>query len=140
MSTEGMSDRAIARQLGVNRQRVGRWRHRWIQAEPELREAETADARDDDLRKRLEGALADRPRSGAPGRFTAQQITDLIALACESPADSDIPVSHWTPTALANEAVKRGIVETIPPRHLDRFLKGGRASSSQESVLAHVTG
>ena len=29
----------------------------------------------------------------------------IIALACEPPAQSGLPVSHWTPTELAREAI-----------------------------------
>jgi hypothetical protein len=32
-------------------------------------------------------------------------------------------VSHWTPTELAAEAIKRGIVEKISPRSVGRFLR-----------------
>lgn len=45
-----------------------------------------------------------------------------MALACESPEDSGRPISHWTPRELADETIKRGIVKTISPRHLGRFL------------------
>ena len=140
MSTKGLSDRAIGKELGVGRRRVGRWRRRWMQAESELTQAELAGARDSDLRVLIENVLADRPRSGAPARFTAEQITCLIALACESPGDSGLPVSHWTPAALASEAVTRGIVESISPRHLDRFLKRSGSPSPQEPLLAQLAG
>ena len=33
---------------------------------------------------------------GGPTTFTPEQVTDLIALACEKPSDSGLPVSHWT--------------------------------------------
>ena len=46
----------------------------------------------------------------------------IMALACETPALSDRPVSNWTPRELADEAVKRGIVEQISPRTVERFL------------------
>ncbi len=36
-----------------------------------------------------------------------------MALACEKPPESERPVSHWTATELAQEAVKRAIVEKI---------------------------
>jgi len=52
-------------------------------------------------------------------------VAQIISLACEKPEDSGLPVSHWTPPELAREAAKRGIVESISPRQVDRFLKGG---------------
>jgi hypothetical protein len=80
--------------------------------------------------------LSDEYRSGAPARFTAEQVAQLIALACESPEQCGLPVTNWTPTELAKEAARRGIVEEISPRHVDRVLKRRRAAASQEPVLA----
>ena len=71
------------------------------------------------------GVLADKYRSGTPPKFTAEQLTALIALACERPEALGLPVNRPTPAELAREAVKRGIVESISPRHLDRILKRG---------------
>ena len=48
----------------------------------------------------------------------------LMALAYETPAAADRPVSTWTPRELADEAVKLGIVKQISPRTVERFLKG----------------
>lgn len=44
-------------------------------------------------------------------------------MALEDPNDSDRPISHWTPSELAEEVVGRGIVETISPRSVGRFLQ-----------------
>jgi len=45
----------------------------------------------------------------------------MVALACESRQASGYPVSHWTPTELATESIKRGIVEQISPRSVGLF-------------------
>ncbi len=87
-----------------------------------LQAAEAAGASDQDLEKLIIGVLTDVVRSGAPPRFSAEQVAGIIALACELPADSGLPVSHWTPSELAREAAKRGLVESISPRQVDRFL------------------
>ena len=50
---------------------------------------------------------------------------------------SDRPVSSWTPRELADEAVKRGIVEQISPRTVERFLKGERFTAPSQALLAH---
>ena len=39
--------------------------------------------------------------------------------------DSGRPITHWTPPELADEAKKRGIVESISPRSVGRFLGRG---------------
>jgi hypothetical protein len=54
------------------------------------------------------------------------------------PAAADRPVSHWPPRELAEEAIKRGIVEKISPRTVERFLKGEREARAPQAVLAHT--
>ena len=82
--------------------------------------------------------LADKWRSGAPQKFTAEQLTKLIGVACEKPEDSGIPTSHWTAQDLAKEIQVRGIFDSISVRHVGRFLKGAGSTTSHEPVLAHV--
>ena len=112
-----------AKRFGVDRQRVRRWRNRWVEAEQRLRAAEQQGATEADLEGLINEVLSDRPRSGGPTTFRPEQVADIIALACEKPVDSGLPVTHWTPAELAREAVKRRIVAGISPRQVDRFLK-----------------
>jgi len=121
-SAAGRLNKVQAQRLGINRQRVRRWRLRWAEQMPRLSAAEDAGASDSDLQQRIMQLLSDEVRRGAPATFSAEQIAGLIALACEPPSDSGLPVSHWTPAELAREAVKRGLVESISPRQVDRFL------------------
>ncbi|MBI2378258.1 MAG: transposase [Deltaproteobacteria bacterium] len=65
--------------------------------------------------------LGDAPRSGAPPTFTAEQLTQLIALSCKNPKDFGAEVTHWTPAELALKAVDLKIVPTISPRHVGRL-------------------
>jgi len=140
MSAEGLNNAEQARRLGdgVDLQRIRRWRNRWAAKEDDLSLAEANQAADKDLKKRIESLLSDKPRSGAPATFTPEQLTRILAVACEPPSDSDLPISHWTPTELAREVIKRRIVESISPRHVDRFLKGGRHKTAQKQVLDDV--
>jgi putative transposase len=125
MSADGVNNAEQGRHLGVDRQRIRRWRLRWRDAEQRLAEAEGKNVSDKDLARLLADILDDSERSGVPPTFTAETLTQIIALACEPPEDSDRPVTHWTPRELADEAIKRGIVTSISPRHVDRLLKGG---------------
>jgi hypothetical protein len=70
-------------------------------------------------------------------KFSAEQIAGLIALACEPPADSGLPVSHWTPPELAREAVKRGLVQSISPRQVDRFLAPRTCDRTRVNTGSH---
>jgi transposase len=137
-AADGLNNQQIARQGGVDRDTVRTGRTRWLLAAPRL-EAAVAAGDDDRLLARLvAGALADAPRCGAPPTFRAEQVVQLVALACEPPPASDRPVSHWTAREVAEEAVKRGIVDAISPRSAGRFLKRGPTPAPSEPLLADV--
>ena len=129
------SNSQIASELDLSRNTVCSWRERW-QSWQEQR-AVVAEEVDDDkgLRELLEKVLQDKPRSGSPGKFSAEQIVQIIAIACEVPDESAYPVSHWTAKEIAMEAVKRGIVESISERQVGRFLKRGGLETPSESLL-----
>jgi transposase len=67
--------------------------------------------------------LGDRQRCGRPPRFTAAQQTQVKALACELPATSGVPLSRWSSTELADEAVIAGVVESISGSTVRRWLR-----------------
>jgi putative transposase len=112
----------IAEQLGCERHAVGMWRRRWADAFDTLVRIECAEGLSA-LETAIEEVLSDNPRTGCPGTFAPDQIARILAVACEPPADSGRPVTHWTPTELAEEVVARGIVPSISVRHVGRFLK-----------------
>jgi putative transposase len=91
------------------------------------------------LGQTIEALLSDEQRPGTPATFTFEQFMQIMAIACETPAKADRPVSTWTSRELADEAVKRGIVEQISPRTVERFLKGERFTPSSQALLAHPT-
>jgi putative transposase len=134
----GRNNDQIARQFRLGRTTVRTWRARWLVAAPRLEAA--ARAGDDDrlVARLVEDALADAPRPGTPATFSAEQVVQIVALACEPPPGSDRPTSHWTPRELAEEAVNRGIVGSISPRSVERFLGSGRAQAPPEPLLAHA--
>lgn len=123
MAAHGMSNTELAERLDVDQQRAGRWRRRWAANQERLADAERQSPKDKDLARLIREILSDNPRSGTPSKFSAEELAQIISVACELPEDSNRPVSHWTPSELAQEVVKRGIVESISPRHIDRFLK-----------------
>ncbi len=122
LSADGVAIGEQGRQLGVDRQRIRRWRVRWSKAAERLSEAEQQGASGVELADLITGLMADDARSGAPPRFTPEQVASIIAVACEPPGDSGLPVSHWTAGDLAVEVVQRGIVPSISVRQVRRFL------------------
>jgi transposase len=117
----GLLNEQIAPRVGLERHRVGIWRTRWAEAFDRLVQVECLDG-PAALRQAIRALLADAPRPGCPGKFTAEQLAQIFAAACEDPRESGYPFSHWTHADLANEVQRRGIVESISVRHLGRLL------------------
>lgn len=134
MSAEGMDCTAQAARLGVDGQRVRRWRKRWAAAQERLAEAEPA-ASEEELEELITHALLDEQRPGGPQKFDADEVAQILALACEEPESVGVPISHWTSKELARAAERLGILDSISPRHVGRFLKRGGHSSPPRAVL-----
>ncbi len=137
-AANGRNNDQIARDCGIQRGTAQIWRTRWLVMAPRLEAAITVGDDDRLVARLVTDALNDAPRTGAPPTFSAEQVVQLVALACEPPPSSDRPVSHWTPRELADEAVKRAIVPTISPRTVGRFLKRDPTSPAREPVLVDV--
>jgi transposase len=119
----GQTNEAIAAQVGLERHQIGLWRRRWQRAFNDLVRSECTEDAPAALRHAIEEVLTDEPRPGSPGKFTAEQITLLFALACEPPGNSGLPITHWTGAELAAEAVQRGLVESISASQVNRLLR-----------------
>ncbi len=121
MAFAGSFNMAIAEEVGLTRKQVGLWRRRWQRSFDalvaiECRETHAA------LRRAIENILSDAPRRGSPGTFSAEQVTQILAVACEPPSQSGRPVDTWTGRELADEMVKRGIVASISVSQVNRYL------------------
>jgi putative transposase len=125
LAGEGASNSDIARQLGVDIETARLWRGRWLGlAALALADLHVAER------------LADAPRSGTPARIRPEQVCQIVALACEAPAGSERPISQWTGREIAEEAIKRGIVDRISPTHAARLLKSRRSQTASGALLA----
>jgi putative transposase len=108
----GHNNAQIARRVGVDVDTVRLWRQRWLSFHAiSLEDVSVAER------------LADAPRPGHPARITAEQVCQIVALACEAPSGAGRPISQWTSRELAEEIHTRGIVAQISPRHAARLLK-----------------
>ncbi len=108
LAFQGQLNEEIAPQVGLNRQQVGVWRQRWRDAWDALCVWECSEPRR--LREAILELLSDAPRPGSPGRITAEQVVQIVALACETPALSDRPITRWTHRELRDEILKRKIL------------------------------
>lgn len=121
LADDGVGYRETSRKLDITRIKVTMWRDRWL-ANPNIP---------------INVRLKDHDRPGATPTFTPEQVCQIIALACEPPSKSNRPISHWTPKELANEAVKRKIVDTISASQVRRFLKGSRSKTTSTSTMVN---
>ena len=108
LAASGLGVDEAAQKLEIWRKTASTWRRRWRDA------ATTAG---------VAARLSDAPRSGAPATFTAEVICKIVALSCEDPEALDLPISHWSQSELARQAVRRGIVGSISHGSVGRFLK-----------------
>jgi transposase len=128
-SSEGLSDRKIAKLLNIGRIAVATWRNRWLFNESTLF---LIDKKEFGIsyKNQIFKILSDSPRSGAPPKFSAEQICQIINVACEVPEELDLPLSHWSLSSLSDEIVKRKIVDSISLSQLAVFLKSGEDKTS----------
>src|SRR5258707_10204722 len=122
LAFEGHRNQEIAQEVGLAPGPVGIWRRRWACAFKRLIHIECSETRAA-LRRAIEAVLTDEPRPGAPGKFTPEQVTQILAVACEPPEKSGRPITHWTAHELADEVVTRGIVTSISPSQVSRYLR-----------------
>ncbi len=102
LAARGRSNAKIADQTRMHLDTVRRWRDRFAEGGLE--------------------ALADRPRTGRPARFTPVQVAEVKALACQLPAEAGAPLSRWSCPELAREAVARAIAASLSASTVRRWL------------------
>src|SRR3954464_2563963 len=122
LAFDGLRNDAIAARVGLTHRQVGRWRRRWADAWNRLLDIECCESRAD-LRRAIDAILSDEPRPGAPGKFTPEQVAQILAVACEPPEKSGRPITHWTLQELVDEVIERGIVPSISPAQVSRYLR-----------------
>ena len=113
-AADGRNNAQIARDLSVSLPTVRRWRERWIM----LQCIPLSDLEIDER-------LTDVPRPGRPFQISDAQVCQIVRIGCEAPAESGRPITEWTGREIADEAVRRKIVDRISPRHAARLVKRG---------------
>jgi transposase len=134
----GMFNGAIGEQIGLWRKQVGLWRRRWQQSFDalvaiECRESQAA------LRRAIEDVLGDAPRRGSSGKFTPEQVTLVLAVACEPAGQSGRPIDTWTGRELADELIRRGIVPSISTSQINRYLAEAELQPQRSKYWLNTT-
>jgi transposase len=88
-AARGCPNARIAADLRVDEGTVRKWRGRFAEL-------------------RMDG-LRDLPRSGRPRLIPEADRAAVVALACQLPADTGVPLSRWTGPELAAELVAQGL-------------------------------
>jgi transposase len=101
-AARGRASARIAADLHVSVDTVRKWRGRF-----------TA--------RGLDG-LKDLPRSGRPRRISALERAAVVALACQLPAATGVPLARWSGPELAAEMTKAGLASPISPSSVLRIL------------------
>jgi transposase len=138
LAFDGMFNRVIANAIGLQRKQVGLWRRRWKQSFDalvaiECRESQAA------LRRAVEEVLGDAPRSGSSGKFTAEQVTQVLAVACEPADQSGRPIDEWTGRELADELIHRSIVPSISTSQVNRYLAEAELQPHRKKYWLNTT-
>jgi transposase len=102
MAADGETNTRIAQRLDVHVSTVGFWRKRFFH---------------DGL-----AGLEDRQRSGRPRAFAATVVAEVKAMACESPARREVPLSRWSSAELAAQAVAEGLAVSVSASTVRRWL------------------
>jgi len=68
----------------------------------------------------LEAALSEKPRAGAPRKFTERDRAKITALACAQPPEGH---ARWTLRLLAEKMVELELIESISHDTVDKVLK-----------------
>lgn len=102
LAADGASNIRIAERLDVHVGTASLWRKRFAEAG-------------------LAG-LDDRQRTGRPRSFTPEVVAEVKAMACEPPAEREVPLSRWSSAELAAQAVAEGLVVAMSASTVRRWL------------------
>ena len=80
----GKRNDEISKIVGLDCGQVGVWRRRWKMSFDALVAIECRECQAQMVRS-IEEVLSDAPRSRRPPTFTLEQVTQILAVACENP-------------------------------------------------------
>lgn len=101
LAGEGKTDTWIIEALGVARNTIREVRSRYVH-------------------DGLEVAIQERPRSGAPEKYSGRQRAKITAMACSAPPEGR---SRWTLRLIADCLVELDMVDSISHQTVKRILK-----------------
>jgi transposase len=121
LAIETKDVKSCTKTLCLCKKTVNKWLKRWLEASTEINRIEKTEPWN--LKKTVENTLRDAYRSGRKSRFGLEQKAHIIYLSLQAPDSVGVPISHWTPKALAEKAIKDKAVDNISGRTVSRCLK-----------------
>ena len=134
LGVQGLRNEEIAAEVGLIRRQVGVCRRRWRDAWDSLCVWECTEPHR--LREAILDVLSDAPRTGSPGKTTADQVAQILAVACESPKLSGRPITRWTHKELRDEATSLQAIERNAP---DKSVQPGSVTKQEFEYTRHGT-
>ncbi len=101
LADKGESDSGIIKALGITRNTIRQIRQRYI-------------------KEGVSAAIHERPRPGAPNKFSGKQMAQITALACSKAPEGR---SRWSLRLLADKVVELNLVDDISYKTIERTLK-----------------
>lgn len=132
-ASSNKSNQKISEEFDINYRTVKLWRDKYFENISKLKMLKDKELENFIIKE----VLVDKQRAGTPSEFTIEEITKIIAIACEKPENSGYPISHWTIRELREEILKRNIVKKISWSSIQRFLKSSRIKTSQNGILVN---
>lgn len=111
LADQGVNDPAIARQIGTCQATVFNIRRRYCT-------------------EGVKAVLHEKPRSGAPRKFSGRDEANLTVLACSNPPGG---YQRWTVRLLADRLVRLEAVESISHMTVQRLLKKTTSNPGKSS-------
>jgi transposase len=102
LAADGEPNVRIAERLDVHVGTVSMWRKRYFE--------------------RGMAGLGDHQRTGRPPSFAPEVVAAVKAMACEPPAQREVPLARWSSAELAAQAVTEGVVEAVSASSVRRWL------------------
>lgn len=134
LCADGLNNLQISQKVSIGQDSVSRWRTRFRNSLPFLREIEEKNPAE--LEAKITILLADYARPGQPKTYTDEQIIRILEIACRNPEEYGYETSHWSLNQLVDAVIKEGIVESISAKTISRFLKCGENSPASRPLLA----
>ena len=123
LASDGISDYAINKILGLDAGQIGEWRKRWEGSQQLFKELENQPESKKELNAQIIATMSDRGRIGRPTQISLAQKNEIIAVACKSPKDYGIPMVAWNLTTLTQVIKDLKIVDEISRSYVGKILQ-----------------